>query len=321
MSVWEEASGTVFRRHGIERAGEEVGEFSYAILNSRLFGRRLISMPFSDGSGLFLYPGKAEDPRLAREVLGGLLCFLDRQAEVHDLDYVELRGDSVLEIHGGGFVRRAPYVSFVLDLSGGYERVRRGYSGNVVENLRKADRRVDVSEGGAGAFDEDLYRIYLAQMRKFGSPPLPIGYFSGLLACGLARVYTARVGGRVAGFLIVLVQGGRMSAELNASLGEFDSYFPKVRLFDHAIRSACREGLAEFDFMRTRRDSGVYRHKRNWGGREVPIPYFFRVRRGGVPEVSDPSQRRYLLPRLFFKCAPPSISSRLGPSIRSWIGK
>ncbi|OGS41643.1 MAG: hypothetical protein A2506_10425 [Elusimicrobia bacterium RIFOXYD12_FULL_66_9] len=270
---------------------------------------------------MFLHPGKADDPRLVRAVLDGLAGFLDRQAEAHDLDYVELRGAPLLAVLEGGFVRREPYVSFILDLSGGYERVRRGYSGNIVENLRKADRSADVSEGGAGDFSEDLYRIYLAQMRKFGSPPLPIGYFSGLLACGLARVYTARVAGRVTGFLMVLVQGGRMSAEINASLGAFDSHFPKVRLFDHAIRSACLEGLAEFDFMRTRRDSGVYLHKKKWGGREVPIPYFFRVRRGGVPAVSDAAQRRYLLPRLFFACAPASVASRLGPRVRSWIGK
>lgn len=321
MTVLAGALRTDFRRHGIERAGEKIGEFSYAILNSRLFGRRLVSMPFSDGSGLLLYPGRGDDPRLVREVVGGLVGFLDRQAEVHGLDYVELRGDHMLEVRDDGFVRREPYVSFILDLSGGYERVRRGYSGNVVENLRKADRNVDVDECVSGPFDDGLYRIYLAQMRRFGSPPLPIGYFSGLLACGLARVYAARVVGRTAGFLMVIAHGRRMLAEINASLSEFDSYFPKVRLFDHAIRSACREGLAEFDFMRTRRDSGVYRHKKKWGGREVPISYFFRVCRGEVPEISDPTQSRYLLPRLFFKCVPEAVASRLGPSFRARVGK
>jgi len=257
------------------------------------------------------------------ELPESLAFFLDREAAAQGLDYVELRGhvpwDSA--IGEAFFTRRLPYVTFILDLSRGYAAVRQDYAGNLIKNLHKADKCVDIVEQGTPAMPDELYRLYLAQMRKFGSPPLPIGYFSGLLACALARLYVAKVQGRTAAFLMVLVSGQRMSAEINASFAEFDPYFPKVRLFDHALRRACQEGLEEFDFMRTRKDSGVYWHKKKWGGVEHPIPYYLRACGGRVPEIADPEQGRYLLPRLCFKCMPLSLSAYVGPRIRSWIGK
>ena len=323
MDVCSRTLGTEFFRYRIESGGRAVGEFNYALFRSPLFGKRLISMPFSDGGGLLLYPGAEGGAVLRDNVIGSLTAFLDAQAAAHRLEYAEIRGGGAPESMrwDGPFARVEPYVNFLLDLSGGYGLVRRGYSGNILENLRKADKHVEVVDYANSAMSGDLYRIYLAQMRKFGSPPLPIGYFSGLLACGLARLFAARIGGRTAGFLIVFVCGGRMLSEINASLGEFDSFFPKIRLFDHAIRAACGEGLSVFDFMRTRRDSGVYRHKKKWGGVEMPIPYFFRARDGRVPAVLDPRQARYKLPELVFKWTPPSLAAFVGPKLRSWIGK
>jgi len=319
LAVCSRSLGVEFVHYRIRRGPEDVGEFTFAIFKSGVFGKRLISMPFSDGGGLHLYPGQNAGPGLAAALAG----FLDAQASARGLDYAELRGDVPWDaVAGEGcFETRFPYVSFILDLVPGYAATRRRYGGNVIKNLRKADKCVDVEPCEAGAMPAGLYRIYLAQMRQFGSPPLPAAYFSGLLGCGLARIYVGRVRGRVAGFLMVLVRGSRMLAEINASLGEFDSCFPKVRLFDHAIRAACQEGLAEFDFMRTRKNSGVYRHKKNWGGTEKPIAYHFRARDGRMPGIIDPDQGRYFLPRLVFKALPLRVSAYFGPGIRARIGK
>lgn len=304
----------------IKRRGEPVGGFCCAVVRSGIFRTRLISMPFSDEPGLWLNPGVLLSAAETNSLMTAAARELDALAREAKAAYAELRGAELAK-GSAGFERSSPYLRLTLDTSAGYEALRKNFHINLIKNLRKADKTVTVSETRLPAEFRRVYRIYLEQMRLFGSPPLPAAHFERLLESGLGRLFTASVGGEPAALLFALVHDGVFYADVNAGLPARSEFFPKIRLFDATIRLACAEGLRAYDFMRTRPGSGVYEHKKKWGGRELPIDYFFRTYDKASRPGLDPGEGRFALPRLILKNAPLPLLGALGPVIRRHAGK
>lgn len=319
-----ELYGYDLRAYSVNRAAAAIGGFYCAVVRSPFFGTRLISMPFSDEPGLWLRPGEALSPGETAALRAALAAALDELAAETGAVYSELRSADLLFPEGktdGLFTGSAPYLRLVLDTTLPYETLRAGFHINLVKNLKKADKFVTVGETREPAYFGGAYGIYLRQMRRFGSPPLPAGHFERLLGEGLGRLFIASVEGKPAAFLFALERDGTFFADVNAGLPEFDRFFPKIRLFDETIRLACREGLARYDFMRTRPGSGVYEHKKKWGGKELPVNYYFRTYKEGVSAGLDPEQGRFALPRLLLKFAPLALLKAAGPLLRRHAGK
>ncbi|OGR79104.1 MAG: hypothetical protein A2X32_11325 [Elusimicrobia bacterium GWC2_64_44] len=314
--------GYDLREFRIMRGSETLGGFSCAVVRSAVFGTRLISLPFSDEPGLRLRPGAALSPTETAALRAAVAGTLDALAAETAADYAELRGaDALFPQEDPLFVSAAPYLRLVLDTSRPYEELRGNFHSNLIKNLRKAGKGVAVAESRDPAAFAAVYPIYLRQLRRFGSPPLPAAHFEALLSAGLGRLYTASVRGRAAAFLFALVWDGTFYADVNAGLPEYETWFPKIRLFDETIRLACGEGLRAYDFMRTRAGSGVHEHKKKWGGAELPIKYFYRVYKKGKSLRLDPEQARFALPRLLLRRAPLALLKAVGPVIRRHAGK
>lgn len=310
--------GYSLRLFTVRKDGAVTGAFACAVVPSALFGTRLISMPFSDETGLWFLPGRAPSEEDMAGLRGLLASGLDGLAAETGARYSELRG---FPLEGGGFEVSEPYLRLLLDTSRPYGELRAGFHVNLIKNLRKADKTVLFSEQkGEGAFAR-VYGIYLRQMRSFGSPPLPAEHFEALLRDGQGRLFTASVGGRTAALLFAIVRNGTFYADINAGLPEFENFFPKIKLFDETIRLACGEGLARYDFMRTRRGSGVHAHKGKWGGREIPIRYVMRPHGKSAAASPDPDDARFAAPRAMLRLAPLPLLRALGPALRRHAGK
>lgn len=319
-----EAYGYELRACLVKRDSAEIGGFFCAVVRSTLFGDRLVSMPFSDESGLWLQPGVTLAPGEASALRDSLVLELDKLASETGAAYAELRGAELLFPEGtsdGRFLSRAPYLRLVLDTSLPYETLRAGFHVNLIKNLRKADKFVTVRETREPAEFGAVYGVYLRQMKIFGSPPLPAEHFERLLGGGLGRLFIASVGDKTAAFLFAIERDGTFFADVNAGLPGLENFFPKIKLFDETIRLACREGLRRYDFMRTRPGSGVYEHKKKWGGEELPVRYYFRVYKEGTDLDLDPERARFALPRLLLRLAPLPLLRAAGPFLRRHAAK
>lgn len=319
-----ELYGYELRAFSLNRGTAAIGGFYCAVVRSPFFGTRLLSLPFSDEPGLWLKPGAALAEGEAAALRASLASALDELAAETGAVYAELRGADLLFPEGtadGLFTGSAPYLRLLLDTALPYETLRAGFHVNLLKNLRKADKFVTVRETREPADFGAVYGIYLRQMRLFGSPPLPAAHFERLLGEGLGRLFIASVEGRPAAFLFALQWDGVFFADVNAGLPELETFFPKIKLFDETIRLACREGLRRYDFMRTRPGSGVHEHKKKWGGKEVPVRYYFRAYKKGIDAGLDPEQGRFALPRLLLKFAPLPLLKAAGPLLRRHAGK
>ena len=311
-------------RYSIKDDSDLIGEFSYVVIRSHIFGNRIISMPFSDDGGIFLRDEIKIDDNKKREIVDGIIDLLDREAVQNNIDYAEIRGSNSLMSQGDRgkkLIARSAYIKFTIDTTCGYEAISRKYDTNIIKNMKKANKYVFVSECNSIEQFKELYYIYLVQMRSFGSPPLPIEYFTELFKGKLSKVLLAKINERVVAFLMVLVFGGKMYADINASISRYDNFFPKVKLFDESIKLACNSGIKLYDFMRTRYNSGVYWHKKKWGGFQEPIYYYYRIYKDRVNLVMDPEQKRYFLAKIIFKCMPLFLLRRVGVFVRVEAGK
>lgn len=305
-------------------AGNGTAVLNYSVLLSPLFGRRLVSLPFSDESGILFpagEPGRPEKAALVK-MLG---AFLDKEAAGLKLGYAELRGADALsdELEQAGFIKTSPYCRFVLDLKPGYAACRASFGTNILKNLSKAGKHLTIRSPQRCSPEElsAIYAIYLRQMKKFGSPPLPRTYFAAMIRENIYRPFLAEAGGRIAAFLLAIRRGRTFYTDLNASLEEYDALFPKVALFNETIEYACQSGFERYDMMRTRRGGGVYEHKRKWGGSEVPINYYYKLYGLRRPPELDPEKGAYRLAAWALKKAPCWFLAGTGPLIRRAAGK
>ncbi|MCX5785633.1 MAG: GNAT family N-acetyltransferase [Elusimicrobia bacterium] len=316
--------GYEVKTFSIEQDSGRIGGFMYAVVRSPIFGTRLVSMPFSDEGALWFKPGAIPDADGLTTVRDAVTEVLDKAARETGADYAELRGTEILFPAGEKderFIRALPYTRFVLDTSAPYAALRERFHINLVKNLRKADKHVTVTDTRDPAEVKAVYDIYARQMREFGSPPLPAEYFGRLMREGLGRLFIARVNGRAAAMLFTLEHNGARFADINAGLPEFEEFFPKIRLFDETIRSACGGNFSAYDLMRTRPGSGVHEHKKKWGGKEFPIRYYFRQYKPGANISMDPEQKRFAPARFLLAHMPLPLLKKLGPIIRRHAGK
>ncbi len=324
ISLCRKVFGYEVKTFSIRRGSGRIGGFMYAVVRSPVFGTRLVSMPFSDEGALWFKPGETPDAQSMKAVRDAVTEVLDKDAGELGADYAELRGTEILFPKGESderFICASPYTRFVLNTSSPYAALRERFQTNLIKNLRKADKYVSVADTREPEEMVGVYDIYVRQMREFGSPPLPVVYFTHLLKEGLGRLFIARVNGCPAAMLFTLEHDGTRFADINSGNQELEEFFPKIRLFDETIRSACGANLRAYDLMRTRPGSGVHEHKQKWGGKEFPIKYYFRQYRAGVNLEMDPEQKRFAPARLLLKHLPLSLLVKIGPLIRRHAGK
>ena len=166
-----------------------------------------------------------------------------------------------------------------------------------------------------------IYPLYLEQMRDFGSPPLPIEYFKFLLKQKNAVVFLAWIQNNPAAFLFAQVFGNVMYADINSGSKKYKKYFPKVKLFKESISYSCsNKQITRYNFMRTRKDTGVFEHKKKWGAEQSDIFYSYFYYKKKNKFNFDPDSLVFNLPRKIIRILPLSLLQNIGPGLRIEMG-
>lgn len=267
---------------GIEdaRGGLEAG-LPFARISSRLTGRRLVSVPFSDACPPLSAPGAG----------AGATTLLERRITAdHERDGidVELRWPLPVGEPGAGFLHH------VVPLEPDVEAVvRRFAKSQVRRGIAKARRcgvtvRIDSSVGALDAF----YTLHLRTRRRQGVPTQPrrfIRAFAGLFAQGLGHVALAEDDGVPIAAAVFLTAGSTVVYKYGASDPRHLGKRPNNLLFMEAIRLACEAGATALDLGRTDPgNAGLRAFKRSWGAEEHVLIYRRLTRRaitgrGGLP--------------------------------------
>jgi FemAB-related protein (PEP-CTERM system-associated) len=292
-----------------ERAGTIAGVLPLAQVRSRLFGHALTSLPFC------VYGGAACLVPQARRPLHQAAAALAQQLQV---DHLELRNRQPAE---PDWPRQDLYVTFRKQLAPDADAnlaaiprkqramVRKGMKAGLRSRL---ERRL-----------EDFYALYADNVHRHGTPALSRRYFDAVWsefgnACEVLTVLDVR-GAPVSSVLsfhfrdeVLPYYAGDTVHARELAANDF-KYWELMRI-------SCERGSRVFDYGRSKRGSGSFDFKKNWGFEPAPLYYEYRLVRARQVPQNNPNNPKYALFIAAWRRLPRPVVNLLGPRIVRHLG-
>ncbi|HKA44241.1 MAG TPA: FemAB family XrtA/PEP-CTERM system-associated protein [Burkholderiales bacterium] len=291
-----------------EAGGRIEGVLPLAEVESLLFGHTLVGLPFC------VYGGVAAESERAR-------CALEAAAR----DLAESRGVDHLEFRNRtpqhpDWERSDLYVTFRKAIDPDLER-------NMLEIPRKqrAMVRKGIKAGLTGEVDEGVERFFTAysdSVHRLGTPVFSKRYFRILKEvfgpdCEVLTI--TQDGQLVASVLsfyfrdeVLPYYGGGVVRAREVAGNDF--------MYWEVMRRACERGLRTFDYGRSKRGTGSFDFKKNWGFEPQPLHYeYLLVRSKRVPDV-NPLNPKYRLLINLWRRLPLPLANLIGPHVVKNLG-
>jgi serine/alanine adding enzyme len=294
------------------RDGDEVtGVLPLVLIRSRLFGRRLVSMPFLDYGGILADPGSEAEAALARTALD-----LARQRGAQSVGLRQFRPTGLPQPPADG------RVTMLLPLSS-EEAVWKALPSERRNRVRKGQKHGLVAVWGGGELLEDFYRVFATNMRDLGSPVHSRRFFQVMFEelAGVVRLLVVRdANHRAVGAAVVLTFRDTIIVPgWVSSLREAFDLCPNFVLYWEVIRFGCQNGYRSLDLGRSFRNAGTFEFKRQWGAAPHALPWIFIPAASGSPPPVDQDAGRFKAFVRIWKQVPLPVANLVGPWIRSQV--
>lgn len=290
-----------------EEAGRVRGVLPLAHLNSRLFGNRLVSAAFG------VYGGPAGD-EIARRLLDASACALADQFKVDHLEYRSRR-----RLHPDRPVKEL-YATFRRAIDADPERNLKAIPRKqraVVRHALKAGLETRIEEDARG-----VHRLFAESVHRHGTPVFARRYFEALkrvFAADCELMLVRHRGSDVASLLsfyfrdevLPYYAGGTIAAR---RCGAHDLMYWDL------MRRAGLEGRRLFDFGRSRKGTGPFAFKRNWGFAPETLPYEYRLPADGPMPDLNPDNPRYRTFVALWRRLPRPLADGIGPHLARSLG-
>jgi FemAB-related protein (PEP-CTERM system-associated) len=310
---WQRVIGGVFR-HPTYFLYAQTGDVVTGVLplvhvKSLLFGNALVSLPFT------VYGGVAASTPEASAALESEALALAERLGVHHL---ELRN-----------VRRRHKEWPLQDL---YVTFRKEILPDLEANMlaiprkQRAMVRKGIKNGLRSELDHDVgrfFELFADNVHRHGTPALPKRYFKALADefgpdCEILSVTDS------AGRALSSVMSFRFRDEILPYYAGDDERARELAANDfkywEVMRRACESGLRVFDYGRSKRDTGSYAFKKNWGFEPTPLHYEYRLYRGDSIPQNNPANPKYRAFIALWRRLPIGLANRLGPYIVRNLG-
>ena len=285
------------------------GVLPLAHVRSRLFGNALVAMPFAVYGGVVAHK---------TEVADALEMEARQLATKLGVDHLEFR--NVSRRHAD-WPTQELYVTF-----------RKEIHSKVEENMQEIPRkqramvRKGIKNGLLSTVDRDtdrFFALYADNVHRHGTPALPKRYFDTLL----------QVFGDDCEILTVTDSEGRLLSSV-LSFYFRDEVLPYYAGDDESarhlaandfkywelMRRSCERGIKVFDYGRSKRGTGSFAFKKNWGFEPQPLHYEYCLyKRDSIPQ-NNPSNVKYRLFIEAWRRMPIGLANWLGPHIVRNLG-
>lgn len=293
-----------------ERGGNIEGILPLVHIKSMVFGNSLISLPFC------VYAGPIAHNEEALRALDSAARDLADRLNVAHLEYRHIEPGE----YPGAVAKPDLYVTF-------RKRIDPDLEKNLLAIPRKQRAMIRKGQnfGLRSEIDADsrrLHRVYSESVRNLGTPVFSRRYFDEL----------KREFGSACEFLVVTHGNRAVSAVMSFYFrdqvlpyyggGTIDARTLAANDFMYweVMRRACERGCRVFDFGRSKRGTGAFDFKKNWGFPAQPLSYQFIMRRGEKPPDINPLNPKFRIFIEAWKRLPLPIANRLGPHIVRFLG-
>ena len=316
--VIKEAYGYLPRYYVLEN---ENGHYRAAIpffrIKSRLSGKRLVCLPFSD----YCWPLGKEEADIAL-----LFSSAKEEIETEVVSYLEIRGwPEGLSGAMSGLVSRNYHLLYLLDLELDIKALQAKFHDNVRRGIQQAEKRGVTARLANSEEDLDrFYRLNVATRKKLGVLPQPNAFFKSLfrhvISKNLGFIGIAECEGKTIAGVIFLTHKNTLYYKFNASDDNYLQRRPNHLVTWKAISYALANHFRCLDFGRcSPEEEGLRTYKSKWGSREVELPYYFYPAVRGFTTVTEDSAR-YKTMRLFSRIMPQPVFIWAGSLLYKHLG-
>jgi FemAB-related protein (PEP-CTERM system-associated) len=310
---WRKIIEEVFRHRThyllAERGKEIVGVLPLAQVRSRLFGHALVSLPFC------VYGGPVAADARTERALSDAAATLARSLGV---EHLELRNRAA---KCTDWPRQDLYVTFrqqiLPDVDANMATIPRKQRAMVRKGIKNGLRsEVDTSV-------ERFFQLYADNMHRHGTPPFSRQYFARLVevfgdSCEVLIVVDTD-GRPVSGVFsfyfrdeVLPYYAGDTAAARNLAANDFKYW--------ELMRRACERNVRVFDFGRSKRDTGSFDFKKNWGFEPSPLTYEYQLlARNDVPQ-NNPLNPKYRALIALWRRLPKPVANAIGPMLVRSLG-
>lgn len=286
--------------------GETNGILPLHYVNSKLFGRFLVSTTYVNTGGVW-----AEDSSTASELISAA-CVLADQLDVR---YLELRHEMPV-VHPRLNRQRTDKVHMRLPLPKSLEELNQSFKSKLRSQLKKvASQPFQLSWGNQNLL-EDFYRVFARNMRDLGTPVFPKKLFDCILKefAGNAELCVVSIDGTPLAAALLVHQYGVTEVPSASSLRAYNATGCNMWMYHQLLSRAIERGSHTFDFGRSTIDSNTYRFKAQWNAKPFPSIWQYYERRGSTDDMRLDSAANQRLIRVW-KCLPVWLTRWIGPMI------
>ncbi len=291
-----------------EQHDKIVGVLPLVHVKSLLFGNSLSSTPFC------VYGGVAAKNDFARKQLEHAACELAQQLRV---DSLEMRN---VQPRRTDWPTKDLYVTFRKEIDPDPE-----VNLKAIPRKQRAMVRKGLKAGLKGAMDDGvdrLYRVYSESVRNLGTPVFTKNYLIMLrevFGSDCDVLMMTHRGQDVAGVMsfyfrdeILPYYGGSLPVARSIKGNDF--------MYWDLMCRAAEQGIRIFDYGRSKKGTGSYSFKKNWGFVPEPLHYeYYLVKSGEMPQL-NPSNPKYRYFIQAWQRLPLPVAEFFGPLLAKHLG-
>jgi FemAB-related protein (PEP-CTERM system-associated) len=285
---------------------EAVGLLPLALVQSRLFGRFLVGLPYLNYCGVI-----ADDELVSRKLIDRAI----ELAEELDVKHLELRHKRAIE-HPRLTTRTGHKVHMIRELPNSSEVLLKQLQSNVRNHIRKGQKNGLTVAWGAEDLLPEFYDVFSQNMRDLGTPVYSSELFRAALRQFPDRVEICVV--RIESKAIaagLLVHGWKTTEIPSASsLRTYNSTNANSLMYWNLLERAIERGQETFDFGRSTPGTSVCAFKEQWGAKPEPAEWQYFTRAGNSEDMRPDNPRYERLIRVW-KRLPVWLTRWVGPTI------
>lgn len=286
--------------------GETCGFLPLAFVNTMLFGRFLVSLPYLNSNGVI-----AESPDVQSLLIDRAVALADEL----DASHLELRHESPLD-HAALDGAMASKVHMRMALPESKEHLWKRFDSKVRNQVRKGEKNGFTTTWGGAEYLEPFYAVLSENMRDLGTPVYGRGLFRAILKTFPDDAEFNVVWAGEKPIACALLLHGRNWTEVPtaSSLREYNNTCVNMLMYRHLLDRAVERGQTIFDFGRSTVGGPTFNFKKQWGAEAVPATWQYASFSGEIGAMRPDNPRYERMIRLWQKL-PVRLTQYIGPPI------
>jgi serine/alanine adding enzyme len=286
------------------------------LVESLLFGRFLVSLPYLNSGGVLVQPGLKEIEPIARSLIERAVQLADEL----DVKHLELRHEVRFQ-HPAFNYERTDKVHMRLPLASSADELMASFKSKLRSQVKKSSENPFETHFGGQELLSDFYNVFARNMRDLGTPVYSKNLFRQILSSfassstgSKAELCVVRLNHRPISAALLVHHAHRTEVPSASALRQFNPTNVNMWMYWQLLQRAIEEGSTEFDFGRSTIGAGTYKFKEQWGAKPSPAVWQYYVRKGDPAKMRPDTSKNQRLVEIWKKL-PVWLTRMVGPSI------